>query len=481
MIKKILFSTILIAGTYLTLNAQEIWSLEKCIQYARQNSLTMKQADVGVQNAMLTEKQSKMERMPSLNASGSGGYSFGRTIDPTTNTFQAQSRGTNGFSLSANYTLYNGGLINKSIQQSNIDVAAQKADLENIANNISLSVAAAYLNILFGEEQLLNASKRLEQTQEQLKQTDRLIQAGSLPENDRLQILAQIAQDEQQVILQENAVTISYLNLKNLLQLEPDFDLKIQDPGDIPIPTDAAPELFELKTVYNQALQNQPIIRSGELKIKSAGLGVDIARAGMLPSIGLFGNLRTDYATGIPDPTNVTNQGMLEFSNPAIVEISGNTETFSFQQISGREFGDRSYTDQLNDNFGQSVGVSINIPIYNKHRNQINMDRAQLGILNSEITHEQNKQQLKADIQRSIADAKAAKKQLEAAQKTVDALAASYDNTEKKFNLGAANTFEFTSAKNQLDLSKVDLTIAKYDYLYKLTIVDFYQGKKITL
>ncbi|MFT5167439.1 MAG: outer membrane protein [Saprospiraceae bacterium] len=483
MIKKILLSSVLIASTFFMVNAQQIWSLEKCIQYARQNSLTMKQAEVGIKNTKLTEKQSRMERMPSLNADGSGGYSFGRTIDPTTNTFQSLSRGTNSFSLGANVTVYNGGRINNTIQQSRLDVAAQKADTEDIANNISLSVAGAYLNILFGEEQLINATKRLQQTQEQLSQTDRLIQAGSLPENERLQILAQIAQNEQQVIAQENNVTISYLNLKNLLQLEPDFDLKVQDPGDIPIPADAAPELFNFKTIYNQALQAQPIIKAGELRIRSAGLEVDIAKSGMLPSLSFFGNIRTDFATGVPDFGNPNLDNVaVQLGDPALFNITGIGDvSVTPYNTTGVTFPDRGYIDQLNDNFGQSVGISLNVPIYNKHRNQINIERARLGILNSQITHEQNKQQLKADIQLAIADTKAAKKQLEAAQRTVDALQASYENTEKKFKLGAANTFEFTSAKNDLDLSKVDLTISKYDYLYKLKIVDFYQGKKITL
>jgi len=483
MMKRFLFLVILLVGaaSTSTLKAQA-WSLEKCIDYARQNSLTMKQAEVGIENTKLSEKQSRMERMPSLDANVSGGYSFGRTIDPTTNTFQSLSRGTNGFSIGADYILYNGGRIKNSIKQSRMDVAAQKAETEDIANSISLNVAGAYLNILFSEEQLLNAKKRLEQTQDQLNQTDRLIQAGSLPENDRLQILAQIAQDEQQVITQENSVVINYLTLKNLLQLEPDFDLQIQNPGDIPIPTDTKPELFQLQDLYSVALQNQPIIRAGELRIQSAGLGIDIARSGMLPSIALFGNIRTDFATGVKDPTRAnTDNAMQVLGSSNLVNIDGTDALLADYFITGVTFPDRRYTDQLNDNFGQSIGVSARFPIYSKHTNKINIERARLNIINAEVALEQSKQQLKADIQRSIADAKAAKKQLEASEKSVNALQAAYENTEKKFKLGAANTFEFTSSKNQLDRSKVDLTIAKYDYLYKVKIVEFYQGKKITL
>lgn len=481
--KKLLFAILLCFSTLATIHAQA-WSLEKCINHAQQNSLTMKQAEIGVENTRLTQKLNKMERMPALNADVSGGYAFGRTINPTTNTFQNISRGTNGFSLGANYIVYNGGRIHNNVKQSEFDVAAQRAETEDIANSIALNVAAAYINILFSEEQLQNANKRLQQTQEQLQQTDRLIQAGSLPENERLQILAQIAQDEQQVITQENSVEINYLNLKNLLLLEPDFELEIVNPGDLPIPADAAPELFKTNDIYNIALQNQPIIRAGELRIQSAGLGVDIAKAGKLPSVSLFGNVRTDFATGITDFSDPNIDNVTTVLGDPILYNSpdlGGDVVLSRYEISGVTFPDRKYTDQLSDNFGQSVGVSVNIPIYNRHRNNISIERARLNIINSEVALEQSKQQLKADVQRAIADAKAAKKQLEAAQKSVDALEAAYQNTQKRFDLGAANTFEFTSAKNQVDLSKVDLTIAKFDYLYKLKIVDFYQGKKITL
>lgn len=481
MIKKLLSSAIFCICAFASVVAQEVWSLEKCITYAQQNSLTMKQAEIGVENTRLTEELNKMQRMPTLNADASGGYSFGRTIDPTTNTFQRLSRGTNGFSLSAGYLLFNGGRINNSIKQSKLDVAAQKAETEDISNNIALNVAAAYLNVLFAEEQLLNATTRLQQTQEQLKQTDRLIQAGTLPENERLQILAQIAQDEQQVVTQENSVAISYLSLKNLLLLEPNVDLKIVKPTEIFIPASASPELYTLTDIYGKAIQNQPIIRARELQIQSAGLDVDIAKSGMLPSISLFGNIRTDFATGVPDPANIIDPGEIIFSEPQPVQLNGSDGTIAFLRSEGLELGDRTYFDQLNDNFGQSVGVSLNIPIYNRHQNKISVERARLNIINAEIALEQSKQQLKADVQRAIADAKAAKKQLDAAQKSVNALEAAYENTKKRFDLGAANTFEFTSAKNQVDLSKVDLTIAKYDYLYKLKIVDFYQGKKITL
>ncbi len=481
MIKKALLSTLLCGLFTIALQAQQPWSLEKCIRHAQQNSLTMKQAQVGVENTKLNEQLSKAERLPSLSATVSGGYSFGRTIDPITNTFENQARGSNSLSLGASYTLYNGGRISNSIQQSRVDVAAQKAETEDIANNIALSVAAAYINILFAEELLANTQKTLELSQDQLAQTDRLIQAGSLPENERLQILAQIATNEQQVIAQENTVTLSYLDLRNLLLLDDNEDFQIVNPGDLPVPENANPELYDFQSIFNQALQAQPIIRAGELRRQSAELGIDIAKSGMLPSLSLFGNIRTDYATGVPDFMNIIGDPVETLGDPTILNVNGTDVEVRQYVTSGLEFADRKYFDQFNDNFGQSVGLSLNIPIYSQDRNKVNIERARLNIISTEVANEQNKQTLKANVQRAIAEAKAAKKQLEASQRSVDALQAAYENTGKRFELGAANTFEYTSAKNQLDQAKVNLTIAKYDYLYKLKIVDFYKGEEISI
>ncbi len=464
----------------ITLSAQDSWSLERCIQYATQNSISIKQAEVTVQNSEATQKGNKFARLPNLNARTSGGYQFGRTIDPATNVFSNQSIGSNSISLEAGVTLFNGNLINNSIKQGKLDIAAARADAQDAVNNLSLNVAAAYLNVLFAEEQLDNARTRLQQSQAQLEQTDKLIQAGSLAENERFQILAQIATDEQAVVTQENNVTIGYLDLKNLMQLPPEEELKIEKP-EVLLPV-IDPTGFELGSVYSQALSTQPIIRAGDLRIRSAQLDVDIARAGMLPSLSLFGNLRTDYNSKALDfaAPNLDN-AQLVFGPEQPVQIDGANALLSEQNLIGVDFPNRKYTDQLSDNFGQSVGVSLNIPIYNNHRNVVAMERARLNIINTELTNDLNKQQLKANIQRAIADAKAAQKALNAAEKSAEALTVSYDNSQKRFGLGAINTFELTTAKNQLDQAKIDLTIARFDYLYKVKIVEFYQGKKLSL
>lgn len=480
MLKKLLLPLIVLCLAC-SANAQEKWSLEKCIRYAQQNNLTLKQAGLTVRGAQLTEKGNSQARYPNLNASTSGGAQFGRTIDPSSNEFITSALEYNTLSLTAGITIYDGGRIRKNLAQSKIDVAATKADADQTANDIALNVALAYLNVLFNEDQLENANSRSSLTQTQLDQTKRLIQAGTRPESDRLDIEAQLAQDEQNVVNRQNDLEISYLNLKQLLQLQPDYNLRVERP-EIVFPEDAAPESMRLKSIYEKALAVQPSIKAGDLRMKSAALGIDIAKAGKLPRLTGFAQLNSNFSSAAPDlDRGFKKEPVVNLGGETPVVIADVPTTIQFFESSGAEFYTQPYFDQLSQNFGQQIGLSLSVPIYNNSQTDIAMERAELNMKSTELNNNIIKQQLKQDIQRAIADARAAKKALDASQKSVDALQLAYENTEKRFKLGAVNTFQFTTSKNNLDQAQINLIVAKYDYLFKLKVVDYYEGKQITL
>ncbi len=457
-----------------SINAQEIWSLEKCVDHARQENLTLKQMQIGVQHAKLTEKQHQFSRLPQLNGSISAGLQFGRTIDPTTNSFDNQTIGFNQFGLNAGMSLYNGNRINNSIKKSKLDLKAAEADSDAAFNDLALNLAAAYLQTLFAEEQLENARRRTEQTREQLDQTDKLIEAGVLPKNDRLNLLAQLALEEQGQIQAQNTVDVSYLAVKHLLDLEPDFELKLERP-EVLLPDDAALAEWTLPSVYEKAMHTQPQIAAGEIRLKSAAVDEKIAQAGMLPSVILFGGVNTNYSTLAQEIT-----GFDSSIQDQEVIFNGTTATVGFP-VDVPRFQDRPYFDQISDNFGQNVGMQISIPVYNNHQHKVAVERAQLNRLSTELTNKQTRQQLKTSVQSAIADARAAQLNLDAAQKSFDAAQMAFTNSRKKFDLGAINTFDLTTAKTTMDNAQADLSLARYDYLFKLKVVDFYLGNKITL
>ena len=456
--------------------AQDTWSLERCIRYAWDNNINIKKADLNVKSNQLKERGSKYARLPNLNGSVSGGYQFGRTIDPVTNNFNSLSIGTNGIGLNSSVMVYNGNRISNTIKQAGYDLQAAMADLAQVKNDISLSIASSYLNVLFAEEQLEAARKRKILTESQLSQVDKLIKAGARPQNARLEILATIARNEQAIITQENAVETGLLNLKNLLQLSPDKEIQLEKPSTISIPEEDNPDILKMNELYKISLSNQPFVRADENRVKSATLGQDIARAGLLPQLSAFGGVSTNFSTRGQRPDGTFRTVLI----PQTVLIGGvPTEIITSKTIPNLE--DNPYFNQLDENFGQNIGLRLSVPIYNNHQARIQMDQAELNMINTQYTSEINKQNLKNNIQTAIANARAAKRTLRASETTVEASRAAFQNSEKQFQLGAINTFEYATAKNNLDQAEVDLIIAKYDYLFKLKVLDFYQGKKLEL
>ncbi|MEZ4959561.1 MAG: TolC family protein [Saprospiraceae bacterium] len=453
---------------------QKTWTLRECIEYARDNSLSLKQAQYGIALAKLTDKQNRLSRLPNINGSVNGGFQFGRTIDPVTNSFNTQRIAFNSFGLDAGMTLFSGGRINNTIKQGKLDVEASEADAQSTFNTLALNIANAYLQILMAEEQLEGATNRRNLSQQQLDQTDKLIEAGTLPANDRLDVLAQIARDEQTIIQTQNLIDITFLNLKELMQIDPATEMQLEKPQFV-IPADANPDALGFGELYSNALNTQPQIRANELRQESAEAGVNIARGALLPTLNLFGGLNTNW------------------SSAGKIQTGSIVDTFYqeviFENVSG-EIGfpgespiieDNPYFDQLDQNFGQNFGLNLSIPIYNGSRNKINVQRAEVNILNAKLQSDLTKQQLKNDVQQAIANARAGRRSLAAAEKSQQAAQVAYENADKRFKLGAINNLEFITARNALDIAQTELISAKYDYLFRLKIIDFYLGRELKL
>jgi outer membrane protein len=479
MYKKFVFLGFILSA--FQMSAQEVWSLEKCISTAQDNNRTIKQSQIGVKNAQLSNKQDRFAMYPIVNGSSNLGFNFGRSVNPATYQFENLSTRYNGINISGGVTLYNGGRIQNQIKQSAVDIQAAQADLEQTAQNIALQVAQAYLQILLNEEQSTNAKKRAQTTLSQLDRVEKQIKAGALPNNARYDLAAQAARDEQTIVTASNNVELSYLNLKNLLELSPDKEMKIEAPSVI-VPSAANPDAFSFKMVYNQALGNQPQIRAGESRIKSAEIGVKIAQAALMPTLSMNGNLNTNFSSTIRDFTKAKSTNVPYTQNGSAV-VNGQTipVSFTFNQTVLSDAPKKPYFGQLGDNFGQGVGLNLQVPIWDGQQRKIAIERQQLNVESQSIALERTKQQLKSDVQNAIASSRAARKQYDAAQKTFDAQKAAFDAVEKRFQIGAANGFEYSQSRIQLDTAERDVVVAKYDYLFRLKIVEFYEGKKLTL
>lgn len=463
-----------------SLQAQD-WTLERCVQYALENNISVKQAELTARNADLSLDQNKYNRLPSVSASSSAGYNFGRTINPTTNSFENTRIGFNNLSVSANVNLFAGGRINHQIKQSGFDVQAAQQDAKNRQQQIALSVATNYLNALLGLEQLANAQTQLRQSQDQLERTQRLINAGQLPKNARLDLEAQVARNEQLVVDAQNAVDLSHLNLKQLLQLDATKDFQLDQPV-IEIAEDMLVSEFNVEEVYQAALNTQASIAAAEARVASSQAGEKVAKSAYLPSLSAFGSLSSIYSSTALDFNNPnTDNAMLTAQTPVPVTIGGVDQQATFYQVEGITFPKQSYGDQLDQNFGQSVGLNLSIPIYSNHRNKIGVERARLNTLQSELNSTQAKDQLKVDIQNAVTSFRAARNSYLAAERSLAAAQAALDDAQRRFDLGAINSFEFNNAVNNLDIARIESTRAKYQLLFNLKVVEFYQGKNLNL
>lgn len=456
------------------LAAQEIWSLERCVNYALEHSLDIQNAKIQVEQQLLNNKDAKYAQYPSVNGSFGLNQNLGNAIDPTLNTFQ-NSFTSNTFGINTSVPIYNHFKLKNRISQSKLILDAVESEAKATANDLALNVALAYLNVLFAKENLKVAQNQLELNQSQLKQINILIDAGSNPRGERLDVEAQIAMSEGDIITRENEYDINLLSLKQLLLLDPNIDMVVETP-EIPMPDLDIAVNTNFNNIYEQALKTQPLVDAYNARLKSALLEVDIVKADLYPSVFFGLGMNTQYSSLAPDP----NGAFRDVASGPYPLIINNLLSTVIQP--GRELLDtKPYFNQLGDNIGTGLGISANIPIFNGFRARTNIERAKLNIANVENQAETYRQQLKADIQNSIANGRAAQKTLEARQKTAASMELAMSNAEKRYRVGAMNTYEFIIAKNQLQEAQTQVIIAKYDYIFKLKVIDFYLGKPIKL
>lgn len=453
--------------------SQDVWNLERCINHAIQNNIEIQQGRISVEQANIGQKSAVHSRYPNLNASTNLGLNFGRTVDPTNNDFITQSFLSNGISLSSNVLLYNAGRINNSIKRAEIDQESANYSVKQSERDIALFVANSYLSVLFAEENLKNAVAQQALTSEQYNQVEKLINAGVRPANELLDLDAQLARGEQSIIAQKNAVTIAMLSLKQQLLLDPGYQMLLETPSDVEIISDA--EVITFEEIYNAALSNQPGIRAAELNMRSAEVGEEIAKSAYYPSISLGGSVQTNYS----------NRGLrVDEIVPTITDIPVAIDgTASILTFPGQEAitSNNPYINQIDENLSYGFGLGVNIPIYNNYQAKANVELAKLNTMSSALNIERQKNTLKTNVQQALADAQAASKSYQAAQKSRDAQLAAYNNATKQYELGAINSFDFVNARALLDNAEISLIIAKYDYLFKAKVIDFYMGRPISL
>lgn len=472
--------SILLFGNVLL--AQRTWSLERCIQHVQQNNTTtMRHANLEVDKNKIILEKIEAERQPDLGFSTNLGLNLGRTIDPSTNEFGNTSTVYNSFRLESNYTLYDGNQTKRRVEKSSLAVQSAQADAAQLSKDLSLRVLQAYLTILMAEEQLSNARKNLSQTESWMRQTKNLIKAGLQSSADLRNVEIQRARDEQKIIDRQNYLDRSYVALKLILEIDPSLSLKIVKPQKIAQP-DQSIQNLSFKNIYAKALRTQPGVEGGELELKSLKLDKAIALTEKRPIVSLFGGIWTNYSSRIME-FDESNTFLDTIGSSLFVSIPGPDIDVPASQIVevGGELKNKKYFNQVGDNLGYGVGVNVYVPILDKKASKLNAEIAQVNYRQKQEENIQFKQRLRTDIQNAIADVQAAAKKLEAAEKTLTLLEASIISMKNKLSLGNINAFEYKTILNERDSAEIEVVLAKYEFILKKMIVEFYEGKKLKL
>ena len=462
----------------LAANAQTTLNLEQCVNYAFDHSLTHKQAQLSQKSSDLDRYRANNATLPTVNGQFSPSLNLGRSVDPTSNSFSTQSIFSNGFGVSGNYMLYAGGQIKNNIAQTAIVQRAAQADVANVKNTLALTIAQAYLQTLLAEENLKTVQERLAQNERQIRNIQKFIDAGAMPAGSRLDIEAQQATTEQQIVQAQNAIEMAYLSLKMQMNYTENADFKIEHTN-INTPVNTNLDVLTAKGVYATAEAAQPQIVAADLRTKAAEVSIAIAKGQALPTVQAFTSLRTNYSSiakrvkeGEYD-IRTTNLGIITIPN------LGSAPATVTQPIP--VFETNPYFNQIGENFSGAIGLTVNVPIYQANSTKLAVANAKLAVERAKLNAEQTRQQLGNEVARALADARAAQKNLAASQKALNALDASANNIEKRFAAGASTSFELSTSRSLVDNQRVLVNNAKYDFIFKLKVLDFYQGIPIKL
>jgi outer membrane protein len=433
--------------------AQKQWTLEECINYAYENNLYIKQSNLNVESSDKDLLQSKLNLAPSLNASASQNFGWGRSPDPQTNIYATQQTQRTFFNMSSDVTLFNGLQQLNNMRKAEFDYLAKKYDSDKIRNDISLNIASAYLLILFNTELVNNSQRQFDISKEQISRTEKQVEAGSVARGSLLDMQAQGASEEAALIANKNKLMLSYLDLMQILDLEASNDFDIEKPN---MEITAQPSLLPAEMIFNKSVAIMPEIKSAELRLQSADRTLAISKGARSPRIFAQGSFGTMYSDQILEKIG---------EQPSGVPIYGDT---------------RSFNDQFIDNRDGSLVFGMSIPIFNGYQVSTNIKKSKIFYESVTLDLELEKNKLRKNIESAYADAIGAYQTFVARKKSVDALTESFKYTEEKFNVGMVNATDYNVSKIQLANAEADLSSAKFDYIFKTKILDFYLGRQLT-
>ncbi len=411
------------------------WTLNECVKHALENNISIKQSELDLESAQYDKRDAIGKFIPSLNGSASYSANTGANINPVTNQFESTVFTSFTGRFNSSLTLFDGLRNIRQLQRAKLAQLATQYQLDKMKDDISLAVANAYLNVLLNKANLSSLQSQNEVSKEQLKRTEDLVEGGVLPKGDLLEIKANMANEKQQIAIARNTVKIALINLAQLLLVKDYENFQIVDEGYELVSNEVANQ--PVASIIASAEENRPELKIAEQNLAIAQKDVQISRGAYYPSLSAF---------------------------------------FGYDTRSDNDFSERSFTTQLYQNDGIGYGVQLNVPILNGLATRNNVARSKINLERRKYQLEQAKLDLESNVYQAHVDAQGALEAYEAAQEVVKSQELAFDYAQQRYDVGLTNGFDFTQAKQRLDNAIIELNRAKYDYIFKLKVLELYFG-----
>lgn len=432
---------LVLSASVLSLQAQEGWTLRRCIEYAIENNLSIKRSENAVSQSEVEQNTSKWARLPNLNAGAGQNFNWGRTSIPKKNDetgnydnvyVNTSSRGTS-FSLSTNVPLFTGFELPNQLSLAKLNLKAATADLEKAKDDLALNIASTYVQVLYNNELNKIAKEQVELSKSQLSRVKRLYEVGKASPAEVAELKARLSQDEMSSVQAENNYRLSLLDLSQLLELPTPEGFSIDTSG---VENLTFSPLTPPDEVYMLAATEKPEIQAAQFRLEGSEKSIRIAQSAYYPSLSLNASLGTNYYSTL----------------------------------------NRTLSQQMKDNFSKYIGLNLSIPIFNRFATRNRVRSARLQQSNYTIQLDEAKKGLYKEIQQAWYSAVAAESKFNTSEAAVDANEEAFQLMSEKFENGKATSIEYNEAKLNLMKALSDQVQAKYDYIFRSKVLDFYKG-----
>lgn len=421
-------------------SAQELLTLKRATELVLENNLQIKQAQFTEAISEENLQQSKLALLPSLNANTGLNFNFGRSIDPLTNQFVNQAITSTSGNISSGTALFQGFQKINQISQNKLQLDADKSNTQKIKNDLVLTVVTSYLSVLNSQDILSAAQQQLAISKQQLDIEQKFFDVGTKTLADLSQAKSQLASAELNVTNAQNQVDLAFLNLAQLLELDPASRFSVEKPKveDMSKLNSA----YSASDVFKSAAASFPDIRLAELRRQASEKGIEIAKGNFFPTLNLQTGLGTRYSNGA--------------------------------------FGNNGFTTQVKDNFNQFVGFGLSIPIFNGMAARSSVRRAKINFQNSLLNEQLAKNNLNKIINQAVYDLRAAEKRYYSTLTAFESSKEAFNVIEQRYSVGLVNSLDYNQAQTNLNKAQFDQIQAQYDFIFRSKVIDFYLGNPLT-